>query len=76
MTSEQLSDLVTDCIESLRSRILGVGQDQYSNGDIQAIELKSNAELIIETIEEVDDALTYLAVLRSRLITLSSNLKQ
>jgi hypothetical protein len=75
MTSEQMSDLVTNCIESLRSRILGVGSEQYSNGDTQSIELKSNQELIIETIEEVDDALTYLAVLRSRLINLSSNLK-
>jgi hypothetical protein len=71
MTSEELADQVTRCVESLRSRIMGTGQDQYSNGDQQSIELKSGAQIVKETIEEIDDAIVYLAHLRARLARLS-----
>ena len=67
MTSEELANQVTECVESLRSRIVGTGNDQYSRGSQQAIELKSNAQILRETIEEIDDGIVYLAVLRSRL---------
>jgi hypothetical protein len=67
MTSEELADQVTACIESIRSRIIGTGDKQYSAGDRQTIELKSSQQLINEAIEEVDDLLVYAAVLRSRL---------
>lgn len=71
MTSEELADQVTRCVESLRSRIMGTGQDQYSNGTEQSIELKSGAQIVKETIEEVDDAIVYLAHLRARLARLT-----
>lgn len=67
MTSEELSNEVTGCIESLRSRILGTGHDQYSDGDEQKIEKKSNEQLVTEAIEELDDLIVYVTVLRSRL---------
>jgi hypothetical protein len=67
MTSEELANQVTDCVESLRDRILGTGDDQYSQGDQQAIELKSNTQLVTEAIEELDDLIVYAVVLRSRM---------
>jgi hypothetical protein len=67
MTSEELSDQVTRCIEAVRDRVIGTGDKQYSQGDIQKIELKTNEQIIIEAIEELDDLIVYAAVLRSRL---------
>jgi hypothetical protein len=71
MTSEELADQVTACVESLRSRIVGTGDEQYSHGNQQSIELKSGAQIVKETIEEVDDAIVYLAHLRARLARLN-----
>lgn len=67
MKSEELADQVTACVESLRSRIIGTGHEQYSDGDKQKIETKSNQQLITEAIEELDDLVVYAVVLRSRL---------
>ena len=67
MTSEELADQVTSCIESVRARIVGTGNEQYSNGDKQAIELKDEKKIIQEAIEELDDLIVYAAVLRARL---------
>lgn len=75
MTSEELADQVTQCVESLRSRIIGTGDQQYSNGNTQAIELKSNRQLVQETLEELDDTLVYVAVLRTRLALLLQKLQ-
>ena len=74
MTSEELADQVTQCVDSLRSRIVGTGNEQYSRGQEQAIESKSNAKILRETIEELDDTLVYVAVLRTRLAGLLSKL--
>jgi len=67
MTSEELADQVTACVESLRSRIVGTGDEQYSRGNQQSIELKSGGQVLQETLEELDDAIVYLAHLRARL---------
>lgn len=74
MTSEELSELVTDCIESVRDRIIGTGDEQYSSGDQQAIELKSNEQLIQEAIEEIDDLIVYVSVLRTRMAALRDSI--
>lgn len=74
MTSEELSELVTDCIESVRDRIIGTGDEQYSSGDKQAIELKSNEQLIQEAIEEIDDLIVYISVLRTRMASLRESI--
>jgi len=71
MTSEELANEVSACVESLRTRIMGTGNDQYSNGDEQSIEKKSGAQIVVETIEEIDDAIVYLAHLRARLARLA-----
>lgn len=71
MTSEELANQVSECVESLRSRILGTGNDQYSNGNEQSIEKKSGSLIVKETIEEIDDAIVYLAHLRARLSRLA-----
>ena len=71
MTSEELANQVTECVESLRGRILGTGNEQYSKGDQQSIETKSGALIVKETIEEIDDAIVYLAHLRARLSRLA-----
>jgi len=70
MNSEELANQVTDCVESLRSRIMGTGDEQYSRGNQQSIELKSGEQVLKETIEEIDDAIVYLAHLRARLAKL------
>lgn len=67
MTSDEFADEVQQTVMSLRSRIIGTGKDQYDLGGTQKIETKSNAQILIETIEELDDAIVYLAHLRSRL---------
>lgn len=67
MTSEEFADQVTNCVESLRSRILGTGQDQYSQGDRQAIEDFSIERLYEEAIAELDDFVVYAVVTRSRM---------
>ncbi len=71
MTSEELANQVTECVESLRGRIIGTGNEQYSNGNEQSIETKSGALIVKETIEEIDDAIVYLAHLRARLSRLA-----
>ena len=71
MTSEELADQVTACVESLRSRIVGTGDQQYSLGNEQSIETKSGGQVLQETLEELDDAIVYLAHLRARLARLA-----
>ena len=71
MTSEELANEVSACVESLRSRIMGTGDQQYSKGNEQSIELKSGAQVLQETLEELDDAIVYLAHLRARLSRLA-----
>ena len=71
MTSEELADQVTACVESLRSRIVGPGDQQYSRGNEQSIETKSGGQVLAETLEELDDAIVYLAHLRARLSRLA-----
>jgi hypothetical protein len=71
VTSEELANEVSACVESLRSRIMGTGDQQYSKGNEQSIELKSGAQVLQETLEELDDAIVYLAHLRARLSRLA-----
>ena len=75
MTSEELADQVTQCVDSLRTRIIGTGDAQYSRGNQQTIELKTNSQILQETIEELDDTLVYVAVLRTRLAELIKKLQ-
>jgi hypothetical protein len=67
MKANNLADQIEDIISSLRTRILGVGADQYDEGNVQKIELKRPSDIIRETIEEIDDSIVYLAHLRARM---------
>lgn len=70
MTSEEFSDLVTEQVESLRSRIMGIGHSQYSQGSEQKIEKYSDTRLIDEAIAELDDFVVYAVYMRSRMASL------
>jgi hypothetical protein len=75
MTSEELSNQVTSLVESLRTRIVGVGDQEYSEGDTQKIERKNSKQLLTETREELEDAIVYLAFMHSKLHKLETQLR-
>ena len=70
MTSEELAQQVNSTMESLRSRIMGTGKEQYDRGSVQLIETFTSEEILINTLEEIDDAIVYLAHIRARLASL------
>ena len=75
MTSEEFADQVTEVIERLRGRILGTGAEQYAHGDTQEIEDFTNQDLVTNAIEEIEDAIVYMAHLRTRFTALSDKLE-
>jgi len=74
MTPNELADSVDAIISNLRARIIDVGANEYSHGDRQHIETLTKRELIINAVEEIDDALVYLSHLRTRLACLGADL--
>ena len=70
MTSEELAQQVNSTMESLRSRIMGTGKEQYDRVSVQLIETFTSEEILINTLEEIDDAIVYLAHIRARLASL------
>jgi hypothetical protein len=75
MTSEQLAKAITHAIKNVEKRILGIGAEQYSKNDKQKIEDKSLDKVLDEAIEELDDALAYIAWVRIKIQKLRANLK-
>jgi hypothetical protein len=67
MTPNDLAESIGAMIEHIKGRIIGIGATQYDSGTVQQIETLTHNELIINAIEEIDDALVYLAHLRLRL---------
>lgn len=67
MTSEELASVIAQTIESVKHRILNVGDQQYSFGNKQKIETKTINEVLVDALEEVDDLLVYISVIRIRL---------
>lgn len=72
MTSEELADDVQRIINECRSRILGVGKDQYDNGGTQKFEGMAVDELITWAREEAQDLIVYGAMLDIRLQRIQS----
>jgi hypothetical protein len=66
MTSDDLADEVEAAIRRCRSRVLGVGDEQYSDGDTQKFENMPILELIDWTLEELDDVIVYAVMLGIR----------
>ena len=73
VTPHQLADSIEGVILHLRSRIEGTGKEQYDRGSKQVIETFSDQEVLVNAIEEMDDAIVYLAHLRIRLAKLIKN---
>lgn len=67
MTSEELADEVSHFIRACRSRILGIGAEQYDEGDGQKFEKMPFTELIQYAREEAQDLAVYAAMLDIRL---------
>jgi hypothetical protein len=67
MTPNELADSIEAMIQHIKGRIMGVGATQYDSGTVQQIETLTRNELIINAVEEIDDALVYLSHLRLRL---------
>jgi hypothetical protein len=76
MTSEELASVIAQTIESVKHRILNVGDQQYSFGDKQKIETKTINEVLVDALEEVDDLLVYISVIRIRLDQLRNGLDE
>ena len=67
MTSEELADEVSHFIRQCRSRILGIGAEQYEEQDGQKFEKMPFPELIQYAREEAQDLAVYAAMLDIRL---------
>lgn len=67
LNSHQLANQIEGVIQHLRSRIEGTGKEQYDRGSKQVIETFTPDEVLVNAIEEIDDAIVYLAHLRMRL---------
>ncbi|MER7208483.1 hypothetical protein ABT340_15535 [Streptosporangium sp. NPDC000239] len=67
MTSEELANEVMSAVMAVQSRIVGVGQEQYSLGSQQKFELMSLAEIIQYAREEIEDGIAYHVMLRYKL---------
>jgi hypothetical protein len=76
MTSEELASVIGQTIESVKHRILNIGDQQYSFGDKQKIETKTINEVLVDALEEVDDLLVYISVIRIRLDQLRNGLDE
>lgn len=66
MTSAQLAEEVSDSITRATSRIVGTGNDQYSNDGSQKFESMPIEELLEGTLEELDDVINYAVMLQIR----------
>ena len=67
MTSEQLADYIDRFHRAALDRIRGVGNEQYSSGDLQRFEVLPLAELIDEAIAECMDIHNYSGMTAIRL---------
>ena len=59
MSSEALAEHTEKVVTRVMSRIRGVGDEQYSEGDHQKFESMSIEELMEWTLEEVEDTIAY-----------------
>lgn len=76
MTSEELAAEVTGLAEIAASRVLGVGDKQYSVGDKQKFEGYTIDRLFGEAEDELADIVSYAAMLRVRLRRLREAVNQ
>jgi hypothetical protein len=76
VTSEELADEVGHFIRQCRGRILGIGAEQYDQGDgQQKFEGMPLVELVVYAREEAQDLAVYAAMLDIRLKRLEDALR-
>jgi hypothetical protein len=76
MTSEELADEVSHFIRACRTRILGIGAEQYEESDGQKFEKMPLGELVEYAREEAQDLAVYAAMLDIRLKRLEGTLRE
>jgi hypothetical protein len=59
MNSRDLADAVAEVVTDAQARILGVGHDQYAEGDTQKFETMPLADLLTYFEEELLDQINY-----------------
>lgn len=74
VSSDQLAGYVEEFINACKSRVLGVGKDQYENDGRQGFEDMSPVELIREARAEAQDGAVYMAMLDIQLARLENRL--
>jgi hypothetical protein len=73
MTSEELAAGIAHTISNVEKRIMGIGASQYEiTPDKQKIEIMPIHEVFDMALEELDDLLAYIAVIRIRTSRLRS----
>ena len=75
MTPSQLAEYVTEFIGECQSRVMGVGADQYSQGESQKFETMPLPDLITYAREEAQDLAVYAAMIDIRLQRLEAALR-
>jgi hypothetical protein len=75
VTSEELAEKVTEFIDECRFRILGIGAEQYDEGDGQKFEKMPFPDLIQYAREEAQDLAVYAAMIDIRLQRLETLFK-
>ena len=75
MTSEELADEVTSIVEECRVRVLGIGKEQYSEGEHQRFETMHMDDLFEYAEEELRDLVVYACMLRIRLRRLRNSVR-
>lgn len=67
MTSEEHAALVGHLVRRLYARVVGVGEEQYSSGDVQRFESRPLERIVEDALEEVEDLIVYACQLWIRL---------
>jgi len=68
MTSQEFAEEVGRIIYSVKSRIIGIGSEQYEiQADVQRFENRDIKVIFQDAYEELDDLIVYVAQLRIRL---------
>ena len=66
LSSTDLAQYVSEAITRATSRVLGVGQEQYDQGDSQKFETMPLGDLVEGALEELDDVIVYSVMTQIR----------
>lgn len=67
MTSEEHAAIVGFLVRRLYARVMGPGEAQYSQGDVQRFESRALRDIVEDSLEEVEDLIVYAVQLWIRL---------